>query len=139
MGYALRHLASHFNDWSVKRRDAVLKAKAVTDELSAALTHEKLGFKTFWDKDISPIVNTANQAASIRMLAQHFKAKPPARAPAKSTTNAPKGGNKPSQQGQRGGQGSNNNNNDQKGRKRSGRGKGKGKPTASTDKPKSDK
>jgi hypothetical protein len=118
----------------------VLKAKAVTDELSAALTHEKLAFKTFWDKDISPIVNTANQAASIRMLAQHFKAKPPARAPAKPASNAPRGGqggNKPSQQGQRGGQGSNNN--DQKGRKRRGRGRGKGKPAATTDKPKSDK
>jgi hypothetical protein len=51
IGYALRHLGSHFNDWAIKRRDSVLKAKGVTEELAAALAHENSVLSHF-GKDI---------------------------------------------------------------------------------------
>ena len=91
--------------------DVVLKSKGDTDELLAALTHEKLGFKMFWEKDISPIVANANQAASIKMLFQYFKANLPQHTPAKNTS-APQGNqnsSKVTQAHQGGGQGDNTN------------------------------
>jgi hypothetical protein len=138
IGYALRHLASHFNDWAIKRRDSVLKAKGVTEELAAALGHEKLGFKTFWHQDIAPMVNTANQSASIRMLAQHLKAKAPQRGPAKNANKNAQGGDKKPQQGSNANSGSNQKKKRGGGRGGRGRGKGKG-PNTDKDKPKSDK
>jgi hypothetical protein len=141
IGYALRHLATHFNEWAIKRRDSVLKAKGVTDELSAALTHEKLGFKTFWNNDITPMVTTANQAASIRMLAQHLKAKPAPRAQAKNPNPRQnnQGGDKKAQPGGSGNSGNAGSNNKNRKRNR-GRGKGKGKsPAPNQDKAKNDK
>ena len=52
LGYALRMLASHFNDWFTKRRDAMLKSTHLTAKLRHALKDVPLGFDQFLDRDI---------------------------------------------------------------------------------------
>jgi hypothetical protein len=68
LGYSLRMLAAHFNDWFGKHRDTMFRSNHLTDELKHALKDVPLGFDQFFDKDIQAETVAAAQSANLRLM-----------------------------------------------------------------------
>ena len=135
LAMALRHLGSSFNAWTDRRKAALLKSKAMSKELNRLLTDQKLGFRSFFEQEISQLVvaaqtNTHMQLTSAALLELVRRAKPPAQAQRGNQQQARSSGNqnqnqqaKPKQgQQQSGNQNKNQGNRRRGGKKNRGRG-----------------
>ena len=85
LAMALRHLGSSFNAWTDRRKAALLKSKAMSKELNRLLTNQKLGFRSFFEQEISQLVasaqtNTHMQLTSAALLELVRRTKPQAQA-----------------------------------------------------------
>jgi hypothetical protein len=67
LAMALRHLGSSFNAWTDRRKAALLKCKSVSKELNRLLSDQKLGFRSFFEQDVTQLVASAQQNTSMQL------------------------------------------------------------------------